>query len=96
MTDENLPYITNPKTLRDVNQNVLLLIQKVNHEQTNMNKDIQATNKKVRAMEQDVTWIKTNFKSSMDKISGMSLMLKIFLGIVSVISALIGIGAIVS
>lgn len=86
------PYITDPKDMRDLNQNVLLLIQKVNHEQTDMNKEIKATNVRVSSIEKNMKYI----KQLLENFKGASVAIKIIAGFIAVVGTLIGIGAAVS
>lgn len=94
--DNDPGYFANPKDFKEINFNIKLLIQKFNHEHSNMSKEIQSTKKDVSTLKTDMRSIKTGFKSFSDNIRGMSLMLKIFMGILTVVGILISIGAVIS
>ena len=86
MPDET-PYIENPRDMRDLNQNMLLLIQKVNHEQSVMNEDICRTNK-------EVSGLKTNMDKVLklvENLKGMKLAIGVIAGVISIIGVFIGI-----
>lgn len=89
-------YIADPADVKEMGFNLKLLIQKFNHEHSNSVREIEATKKDVATLKTDVKEIKTGFKSFSDNIKGMSLMLKILMGIIGSAAALISIGALVS
>ena len=93
---DDTPYIKEPRGVKDLNINMLMLIQKVNHEQTTMNKDIHKTNKKVGQMSDSLKTIATGFATHITTSEANGRMLKWILAIIGGVSALIGIGAFIS
>lgn len=90
------PYIENPADLRDLNVNVKLLIQKFNHEHSNVVKDVANINSDIKLLKSDVDEVKSDFNAVKNNIKGMTLMLRILMSILSAIGVLIGIGVAVS
>ena len=93
---DDTPYLNDPKDIRDLNQNISLLIQKVNHEQTSMNKDIKTTNKKVAKISDNFDIMSKGFTNHIITSEANSKMLKLILVIIGGVAALISIGAFVS
>ncbi len=81
---------------KDIGHKLDLLAMHVNHEQTKMNSDIKRTNKKVRKIEENVTTIMDDNKDQKSMLKGVSIFVKIILGIIGVFGTLIGIGVVVA
>lgn len=84
------------KDLKEMNFNMKLLIQKFNHEHTTLVEDIKQTNQKIIPMKKDLRFLKTEFTKFSSNINGMSVMLKLILGFISIVGTLIGIGVVLS
>ncbi len=89
-------YVADPKDFKEINFNIKLLVQKFNHEHSISVGEIKKTKKDVAILKKDVNEIKTGFKAFSDNIKGMSTMLKILMGIITVVGVVISVGAIVS
>lgn len=83
----------NAKDLKDVNYNLKLLIQKFNHEHSNLVKDINKISKNSNKMELDIKFLKNGFVQFTANAKANKRMLGIILGIIGAVGTLVSIGA---
>lgn len=84
------------KDMKEMNFNMKLLIQKFNHEHSKTVEDIKQTKQELIPMKKDIRFLKSGFIKFNANINGMSIMLKIILGVITIVGTLIGIGAVIS
>lgn len=84
------------KDLKDINYNIKLLIQKFNHEHSNIVKDISKIKKDYIKTKEDISFLKMSFEKFLSHSKGMKTMLRMILAIITIIGTLITVGAIIS